>query len=307
MPRLELPNIRGTYRDNEPLGASSWFGCGGAADIVFQPYDQEDLADFLRQYPADAPLHILGGMSNVIIRDGGLDGVTIRLGKAFAKVQVDGVTVQAGAAALDGTVASAAANHGLEGLAFLSGVPGMIGGAIRMNAGAYGREVKDAIMHVTALDRSGNIINLNRDQLDMRYRHCGAGKDLIFVEAFFEGTRGSVEAVKAHMQEIKAKRNTTQPIRALTGGSTFANPAAEELEKAGLPEGTKAWQLVERVGGRGLRIGGAMMSELHCNFMINTGSASAADLEALGEELCRRVREETGITLHWEIKRIGRT
>lgn len=300
-----LPPVRGRYTENAPLGEVGWFRSGGRAEVLFKPEDKDDLATFLTHCPADIPVTVLGVLSNTIVRDGGLRGVVIRLGREFAGVGSEGVRVHAGAAALDGNVAMAAANAGISGLEFFSGVPGTIGGALRMNAGAYGTETKDVLIEAVALDRQGNIHTLTPQQMRMAYRHSDVPADYIFTHAIFEGRPGNSETIKAHIAEIKAKRTATQPIREKTGGSTFANPSVEELATAGLPEGTKAWQLIDRAGGRGLRAGGAMMSELHANFMINTGTATAGDLEALGEEIIRRVREQCGITLRWEIRRIG--
>lgn len=293
------------FTQNAPLGAESWFGCGGAADILFQPADLDDLSLFLKDTPAELPVTILGGLANTIVRDGGIRGCVIRLGKPFAEIEIRGTRILAGAGALNGTVAAAAAKAGIGGLEFLSGIPGTVGGALRMNAGAYGREVKDALVAAFGLDRSGRSEALMLDEMHMSYRYCGAPEGIIFTAAAFEGQREDKDVVRARLKEIKERRRDTQPIAEKTGGSTFANPTAEELSAAGLPEGTRAWQLVERVGGRGLKIGGAMMSEKHCNFMINTGTATAADLEDLGEELISRVKNLLGVTLHWEIRRIG--
>ncbi len=237
---------------------------------------------------------VLGAMSNVIVRDGGVRGAVIRMGKEFAGVEIDGDLVRAGAAALDGTVAQAAAEAGIGGLEFLSTIPGSIGGALRMNAGCYGTETKDVLVEAEVLDRQGNLHVLKPDEMSMTYRHSGVPEDWIFVGALFQGTPDDPVSIHERIAELKERRAQTQPIREKTGGSTFANP-----------EGHKAWELIDKVGGRGLKIGGAMMSEKHCNFMINTGDATAADLENLGEELRRRVREETGIDLCWEIRRIG--
>lgn len=300
-----LPAVRGRYTENAPLGEVGWFRCGGTADILYKPADFEDLAAFLSQCPADIPVTAFGVLSNTIIRDGGVRGVVIRMGRKFAGIEADGMTIRAGAAALDGNIASMAANSGIAGLEFFSGVPGTIGGALRMNAGAYGTETKDVLMEAIALDRQGNMHKMTAREMGMTYRHTDVPEDWIFTQALFQGRPGDVEAIKSHIADIKLKRNATQPIREKTGGSTFANPKPEELAAAGLPEGTKTWQLIDRVGGRGLRIGGATMSELHCNFMINTGGAMAADLESLGEEIRRRVQEQSGILLRWEIKRIG--
>ncbi len=301
--RMKMSEQR--FTQNAPLGAESWFGCGGTADILFQPADIDDLSLFLKDTPPELPVTILGGLANTIVRDGGIRGCVIRLGKPFAEIEIRGTRIVAGAGALNGTVAAAAAKAGIGGLEFLSGIPGTVGGALRMNAGAYGREVKDALVAAFGLDRTGRSEALMLDEMHMSYRHCGAPEGMIFTAAAFEGQREDKDIVRARLKEIKERRRDTQPIAEKTGGSTFANPTAEELAAAGLPEGTRAWQLVERVGGRGLKIGGAMMSEKHCNFMINTGTATAADLEDLGDEIISRVKNLLGVTLHWEIRRIG--
>lgn len=300
-----LPEVRGRYTENAPLGAMGWFKCGGTAQVLFKPADMEDLQHFLAACPSDIPVQIFGALSNTIIRDGGLPGVTIRLGREFAGIEVDGDLVRAGALALDANVAQVAAEHGLGGLEFLSGIPGTIGGALRMNAGCYGTEVKDVLVSCAALDRAGTMHTLKPQDMGMTYRHTNVPGDFIFTSAIFKGKKENATSVLERMAEIKVKRESSQPIREKTGGSTFANPSPEEIAKAGLPEGTKVWQLIDRVGGRGLTIGGAVMSEKHCNFMINTGNATSADLETLGEELIRRVDEQFGITLRWEIKRVG--
>lgn len=301
----DLPQVRGRYTENAPLGESGWFKCGGRAEILFKPADLDDLIAFLAGCPADVPVQVFGALSNTIIRDGGLPGVTIRLGRDFARINADGETVTAGALALDANVATVAAEAGIGGLEFLSGIPGTIGGALRMNAGCYGTEVKDVLVECTAMDRTGNLHRLHPKEMHMTYRHNDAPEDLIFVSATFKGQKDNAANVLERMAEIKSKREMSQPIREKTGGSTFANPSAEDIVRAGLPEGTKVWQLIDSVGGRGLKVGGAVMSEKHCNFMINEGSASAADLENLGEELIKRVAERHGIALRWEIKRVG--
>ena len=300
-----LPRIRGTYTENAPLGAVGWFRCGGVAEVLFKPVDVDDLSDFLAHCPANITITTLGALSNTIVRDGGVRGVTIRLPGEFSKITPwDDGRIEAGAMAFDVKVASAAAEAGIAGLEFFSGIPGTIGGALRMNAGAYGAETKDVLIEATALDRQGLIRHLTPADMNMRYRHTDTD-DLIFTHALFQGRAGDKDAIRARIAEIKSARESTQPIREKTGGSTFANPSVEEVERAGLPDGTKVWQLIDRAGGRGLRVGGAMMSDKHCNFMINTGTATAADLENLGEEIRRRVKEDCGIELRWEVKRIG--
>ena len=305
LPFINMDDYSGVFTKDAPLGQQSWFACGGKADLLFEPNDIDDLAIFLKDCPEVVPITVLGGMANCIIRDGGIRGCVVRLKKPFAEIDVLGQKVQAGAGALNGSVAAAAAKAGIGGLEFLSGIPGTVGGALRMNAGAYGSEIKDVLIAAIALDRGGKFMVYTPEDMDMRYRHCGVPEEMIFVGAVFEGQSESKDVVRERLKDIKAKRQTTQPITENTGGSTFANPTAEELAAAGLKEGMRAWELVEGVGGRGLKIGGAMMSEKHCNFMINAGGASAADLENLGDELIRRVKEKFGVDLHWEIKRIG--
>ena len=304
-PAVDIYNYHGIFTENAPIGAKSWFKCGGSADLLFEPRDIDDLAIFLKDYPMGEPLTILGGLANTIVRDGGIRGVTVMLGKPFAEIEVQGAKIMAGAGALNGSVAAAAAKAGIGGLEFLSGIPGTVGGALRMNAGAYGAEVKDVLTGAMALERDGKFLPLYPEDMDFGYRHCGVAEGTVFVSAIFEGKLEDKSVVKTRLKEIKAKRQSTQPISEQTGGSTFANPRAEECAKAGLPEGTKAWQLVERVGGRELQIGGARMSDKHLNFMINAGGAAAADLEALGDELITRVKANCGISMHWEIKRVG--
>ncbi len=301
-----LPMVRGRYTENAPLGAQGWFRAGGTAEVLYKPADREDLMNFLAACPLEVPVTTLGVMSNTIVRDGGVPGVVIRLGRDFAGIDVeDAVFVRAGAASLDLNVATVAAQHGIAGLEFLSGVPGTIGGALRMNAGAYGGETKDVLVEAEMIDRQGVLHKLTPQDLGMTYRHTTAPEDAIFIGALFKGQAGEAATIEARMAEIKERRGATQPIKAQTGGSTFANPTLAELTAVNLPPDTKSWQLVDKVGGRGLTIGGAMMSELHANFMINTGTATAADLENLGEEIRRRVKEQTGLELRWEIKRIG--
>jgi UDP-N-acetylmuramate dehydrogenase len=300
-----LPEVNGRYTENAALGAKGWFRCGGTADVLFKPANQDDLQYFLQNCPVDVPVHIFGAMSNSIIRDWGLRGVTIRLGREFSDIHVDGNRVTAGALALDANVAQIAAENGVGGLEFLSGIPGSIGGALRMNAGCYGVETKDVLVECQALDRQGNLHRLTPDQMGMSYRHVEVPQDYIFLNATFQGEQESPDIVQERMVEIKEKREQSQPIREKTGGSTFANPSVAELTQAGLSGDMKVWQLIDKVGGRGLKIGGAQMSEKHCNFMINKGTATAADLEALGEEIRTRVIDAFGIELRWEIKRIG--
>ncbi len=303
----ELPPVRGRYTENAPLGQFSWFRTGGTADVMFKPADQDDLVDFLRACPGHIPVMVTGVLSNTIIRDGGVPGVVIRLGKDFAEIEQDGETgLTAGAAALDLNVAVAAARYNIAGLEFFSGIPGSIGGALRMNAGAYGTETKDVLKKACYVDRAGQLVHVTPDEMGMRYRHTDAPLDAIFLYAKFEGESGNKDEIEALMSEIKAKRSETQPIKSKTGGSTFANPTEDELSEAGLPTDMKVWQLIDKAGGRGLTIGGAQMSEKHCNFMINIGGATSQDLEDLGEEIRRRVLDDSAIKLRWEIKRVGR-
>jgi len=289
-----LPRVRGRLRAGVDLAPFAWFRVGGPAEILFRPADRDDLAGFLAACPADVPMTAIGVASNLLIRDGGVPGVVIRLGGEFARVRIEGDRVIAGAGALDLTVAQEAQAAGLGGPEFLSGIPGTIGGAVKMNAGAYGREIIDVIETATVATRDGRIVTLDRAALGLSYRHSDLPEGAIVVEAVLRGAPEAAERIAERMDEIQARRAASQPIRARTGGSTFANP----------PE-AKAWELIDRAGCRGLVMGGAQVSEQHCNFLINTGAASAADLEALGEEVRRRVRAASGIELAWEIKRIG--
>ncbi|MGD2132684.1 MAG: UDP-N-acetylmuramate dehydrogenase [Maricaulaceae bacterium] len=298
--RDRLPEVRGKLIENAPLGAATWFRVGGPAQVLFLPADEADLAQFLAATPTDIPVTVLGAASNVIVRDGGVPGVVVRLTKPFGQVTCEGTQVTAGAAVLDKKVAEAAADAGVAGLEFYVGVPGMIGGALRMNAGCYGRETKDVLVSAVALDRTGERIEVAAKDLGYSYRHSEAPEDWIFIEAMFEGEPGEPDAIRAAMAEITARREASQPIREKTGGSTFANP-----DPPGTENQRKSWQLIDNAGGRGLQVGSARMSDQHCNFMINTGEATAADLENLGEEIRRRVRETSGVELRWEIKRIG--
>lgn len=296
MPRLidRLPKVRGRLVENAPLAPLTWFRVGGPAEVLFKPADIGDLTSFLTAKPADIPVTVLGVGSNLLIRDGGVRGVVIRLGKGFAEVAVQDEILFAGAGALDTTVAQAAAEAGLGGLEFLSGIPGTIGGGLRMNAGAYGREIRDVLLAVTAIDLSGQHFEMTGAELGLSYRHCDAPEDWIFLHATLAATPADPAEIRARMAEIKAKREESQPIRTRTGGSTFANPP-----------GAKAWELIDRAGCRGLKRGAAMVSELHTNFLVNLGGATAADIEGLGEEVRRRVFEMSGIRLDWEIRRIG--
>lgn len=295
-PRLieRLPRVRGRLTENAPLAQLTWFRVGGAAEVMFRPADLDDLAAFLAGKPKNVAVTVMGVASNLLIRDGGVPGVVIRLGRGFVDVVAGEDEITAGAGALDLNVALAACTAGIADLEFLSGIPGTVGGGLRMNAGAYGYEFKDALREVTALDGDGRRHDLEPGEMDLSYRHCGVPADWIFVAARLKGRRDDPSAIGARMAAIQAQREATQPIRARTGGSTFANPP-----------GHKAWELIDRAGCRGLTRGGAAVSDKHTNFLINTGNATATDLEALGEEVRRRVRDTTGIGLEWEIKRIG--
>lgn len=305
--RDAIPEVRGSIRENADLSANSWFKVGGKAEILFKPEDEDDLVDFLKGYPEHLPYTVLGVSSNLIIRDGGVPGVVIKLGRSFAQIEVDREhnRIRAGGSALDINVAKFAQQASLTGLEFFSGIPGTIGGALRMNAGAYGRETKDVLVCCTAIGCCGAKFTFKVDEMGMSYRHSDVDENMIFTSAIFQGKEGDALEIQARMDEIKAKRDESQPIREKTGGSTFANPTPQELAAAGLPADTKTWQLVDRAGCRGLMVGGAQMSEQHCNFMINTGDATAADLENLGEEIRRRVLDNSGVKLRWEIRRIG--
>ena len=292
----QFPQVRGKLLRDEALAPFTWFRVGGPAEALFLPADAEDLAQFLRELPAETPVMALGVGSNVIVRDGGMPGVVVRLaGRAFAGVSVEGELITAGAGALDAAVARAAANAGLAGLEFYAGIPGTIGGALTMNAGCYGSETKDVLVSAWGYDRSGQKRTLQLSDFGYSYRHSQAPEDIIWVEATYRGRPDDAEAVKARMAEITARRETTQPIREKTGGSTFKNPP-----------GHSSWKLVDEAGWRGKLHGGAKFSELHANFMINADGATAADLEGLGEAVRADVLAKTGVQLDWEIRRIGR-
>lgn len=294
-----LPQIRGKYVENADLSALTWFRVGGLADVLFMPADENDLALFLKEIPEAIPVISMGVGSNLLVRDGGVRGVVIRLGSPFRQVETNGLRVTAGAGAIDAQVAKAAAQAGIAGLEFYRGVPGTIGGALRMNAGAYGGETKDILVEAVGYDRNGRRCVLSNADMDFSYRHCGAPEGIIFTSAVFEGRVDDPAAIMARMDEISEKREATQPIRERTGGSTFANPDPD------ISGGRKSWQLIDEIGGRGRVIGDAQVSERHCNFMINRGNATAADLEALIESLRKDVLTKTGVELRWEIKRIG--
>lgn len=292
--RARLGPVRGRLDAGVRMADSAWFRVGGAADLVFYPADLDDLVNFLRARPADVPVTVLGAASNTLIRDGGIRGVVIRLGKAFGAISVSGVEITAGAGAMDVNVAFAARDAGIAGLEFLRGIPGAIGGALRMNAGAYGREMADVTVKAEAVDFSGRVQEFDAPALGFSYRRCALAESWIFTRAVLKGAPGDPAAIAKRLSEITQAREAAQPVKSRTGGSTFANPP-----------GASAWELIEKAGCRGLRRGAAQVSEQHCNFLINTGGASAADLEALGEEVRRRVRETSGVELEWEIRRIG--
>jgi UDP-N-acetylmuramate dehydrogenase len=290
-----LPRVKGPYQPNAAIKDLTWFRAGGPAEVLYIPPDADDLAAFLKDVPADVPLTIIGVGSNLLVRDGGVEGVVIRLGRGFMNVAVEDHRVRAGAAVLDVAVSKAALDAGLSGLEFLRGIPGAVGGGLRMNAGAYGREFKDALVEAVALTRRGERLVLSNAEMKFEYRKSHAPADLIFIEALFEGTPGDKMSIEARMNEITDSRAATQPIKSRTGGSTFKNPP-----------GSKAWQLVDRAGCRGLQHGDAQVSTMHCNFLINHGRASGNEIEDLGEDVRAKVKAATGVELEWEIKRIGK-
>jgi len=291
-----MPDLRGRLSANEPLAPYTWFRVGGPAQALFVPADEDDLSYFLARLPRGIPVTVVGLGSNLIIRDGGVPGVVIRLSaKGFGDIVIEeGHRLRVGAAVPDVKAARAAADAGIDGLAFYRGVPGGIGGALRMNAGAHGGETKDALIEARGVNRAGNLRVFANADMGFAYRHCEAPDDVIFTRATFQGKPGEPATILAEMERITSAREASQPIKEKTGGSTFKNPP-----------GHKAWELIDAAGCRGLVVGDAQVSEMHCNFLINRGKASAADIEALGEEVRRRVRETSGVELHWEIKRIG--
>lgn len=295
-----LPQVRGKLIENASLADITWLRVGGPAQVLFLPADAADLARFLAETPRDIEVRVLGAGSNTLVRDGGLPGVTVKLTPAFGKVEaLENNRIRAGAAALDKMVAKAAAKAGIAGLEFYVGVPGAIGGALRMNAGCYGTETKDVLVEAVALDRTGRRIIAPVSELGYAYRHSDAPEDWIFIEAVFQGVADNPEAVTERMTAITERREASQPIREKTSGSTFKNP---DPETSG---GRSAWQLVDAAGWRGKPIGGARFSEQHCNFLINDGTATASDLETLGETVRAEVKAQFGVALHWEVKRIG--
>jgi UDP-N-acetylmuramate dehydrogenase len=290
-----MPELRGRMIANQPLAELTWFRVGGPAQVLFTPADEDDLAYFLKNLPAEVPVIVVGLGSNLIVRDGGVPGVVIRLGRGFSEIKVeDGHKLRVGAAVPDVKAARAAADAGIDGLAFYRGIPGGIGGALRMNAGAHGGETKDCLIEARAVDRAGNVRLFSNGDFGFSYRHSGAPADVVFTSALYQGRPGDSATILAEMDRITEAREASQPIREKTGGSTFKNPP-----------GHKAWQLIDAAGCRGLQVGAAQVSEKHCNFLINTGNATAADIEGLGEEVRRRVKAQSGVELEWEIKRIG--
>lgn len=290
-----MPDLRGRLSANASLADVTWFRVGGPAQVLYRPADEADLCYFLSKLPAEIPIQVIGLGSNLLIRDGGLPGVVIRMGRGFAEAHAeDEYLVRAGPAVPDVKVARTAAEAGIDGLAFYRGIPGAIGGALRMNAGAHGTETKDVLLEARAVDRRGQLHTLSNADMGYSYRHCSVPDDWIFTEALYQGRPGDPAAIQKEMDEVAAYREEHQPTREKTGGSTFKNPPEQS-----------AWKLIDAAGCRGLRIGGAMVSEKHCNFLINQDDASGEDLEKLGETVRARVKAESGIELQWEIKRLG--
>jgi len=291
-----LPELRGRLAAGSQLKDYTWFRVGGPAEVLFSPADEADLAYFMQSLPADVPITTIGLGSNLLVRDGGIEGVVIRLGRGFNEIKVEeGNRLRVGTAVPDMKVARAAAEAGIAGLSFYRGIPGGVGGALRMNGGAHGTETCDVLIEARAVDRAANLHVLPVADMHYTYRHCGAPEDYVFTQALFQGRAGEKDKILAEMDEIAAYREEVQPIKSRTGGSTFKNPL-----------GNKSWQLIDAAGCRGLTVGDAKVSELHCNFLINEGRASAADLETLGETVRARVKETSGIQLEWEIKRLGK-
>ena len=293
--RAKMPELRGRLLANQPLAELTWFRVGGPAQVLFMPEDEADLALFLARRPPEIPITVIGLGSNLIVRDGGVPGVVIRLGRGFSEIKVEpGHRIRAGAAVPDVKVARAAQEAAIAGLAFYRGIPGAIGGALRMNGGAYGGETKDVLIEARGVDRAGRIHVFANADMGYTYRHCGVSDDVIFTQALFQGAPGDPAEIAAAMEKITESRELTQPIKSRTGGSTFENPP-----------GAKAWRLIDAAGCRGLVVGDAQVSEMHCNFLINRGNATAADIETLGETVRARVKAMSGVELEWEIKRIG--
>jgi len=292
--KARLPQLRGRLMANQSLAELTWFRVGGPAQVLFVPEDEADLAYALGRLPPDLPVTVVGLGSNLIVRDGGVPGVVIRLGRGFSDIAVEGTRVRVGAAVPDVRVARAAQEAGVAGLAFMRGIPGAVGGALRMNGGAYGRETKDVLIEARGVDRSGAVRTFTNAEMGFSYRHCGVADDVVFTQALLQGEPGDPAKIAAEMEAITEAREATQPVKSRTGGSTFKNPP-----------GAKAWQLIDAAGCRGLKRGEAQVSELHCNFLINLGNATAADIEALGETVRTCVKDTSGVDLEWEIKRIG--
>lgn len=293
--KAAMPRLRGRLLANEPLGPLTWFRVGGPAQVLFTPADEDDLAYFLKHLPAEIPVHVIGVGSNLIVRDGGIAGVVIRLSaRGFGAIETDGDVLRAGTAALDRRVAEAAAAANIGGLEFYFGIPGSIGGALRMNAGANGDETKDVLMEARGVTRRGEPVVFSNAEMKFVYRGNGVDPTVIFTSALYRGRQSDPQAIRARMAQVQQHRETAQPIREKTGGSTFRNPP-----------GHSSWKLIDAAGCRGLRVGGAQVSSMHCNFLINTGDASAHDIETLGESVRARVKAHSGIELQWEIKRIG--
>jgi UDP-N-acetylmuramate dehydrogenase len=292
--RAAMPDVRGRLTANQPLADITWFRVGGPAQVLFAPADADDLAYFLRGIGRDLPIFVVGLGSNLLVRDGGVPGVVIRLGRGFSEVKHEGNRLRAGTAVPDVKLARAAADAGLSGLAFYRGIPGSIGGALRMNAGAHGRETKDVLVEARAVDREGNVHTLALADMGFGYRHSSVPPDWIFTEALYQGTPGDPQDIQKEMNEVAEYREANQPVRERTGGSTFKNPS-----------GASAWKLIDAAGCRGLRVGGAKVSEMHCNFLINDSNATGEDIERLGETVRARVKDESGVALQWEIIRLG--
>jgi len=293
--QARLPEVRGRIELDRPLADLTWFRVGGPADVLFSPADEEDLAQFLAKLDEDIPVYVIGVGSNLLVRDAGVPGVVIRLGRGFSQMESAGdFQVRSGTAVPDVRLARFALQEGITLLTFLRGIPGTIGGALRMNAGAHGGETKDILVEARGIDRKGNLHVMSNAGMGYSYRHSSAPEDIIFTSALFQGAEGDRDEIKVHMEEITAAREASQPIKSRTGGSTFKNPP-----------GNKSWQLIDAAGMRGFSIGPAKVSEMHCNFLINEGGATAAQIEELGETVRKRVKETSGVELDWEIKRIG--
>ena len=290
-----LPDLRGRLAAEAPLSNYTWLRVGGPAEVLYVPADEADLAYFMKVLPAGTPITMVGLGSNLLVRDGGIEGVVIRLGRGFGEIKIEeGSRLRTGTSVPDTKLARAAADAGIAGLSFYRGIPGCIGGALRMNGGAHGSETCELLVEARAVDRQGNVHVLPVSDFHYAYRHCGAPADFIFTEALFQGAPGDPAKILVEMDDIAAYREEVQPIKSRTGGSTFKNPP-----------GKKSWQLIDAAGCRGLKIGDAKVSELHCNFLINEGEATAADIETLGETVRARVKETSGVELEWEIKRLG--